>query len=68
MSAVSGGSIVAALLASNLRPWPTEKVDTDEWEAKVVGPFRRLTQRDIPDAATVGPFAAMESLSVVASG
>src|SRR5438105_1009666 len=38
-SSVSGGSILAAHLASRLRPWPNEGEVVPDWEEKVAQPF-----------------------------
>src|SRR3989442_875831 len=47
VSCVSGGSIVGAHLAIQLRPWPTVAVSQADWEVRIVEPFRRFTERDI---------------------
>lgn len=45
ISAVSGGSILAAHLAQQLRPWPQQRVD--DWQARVIDPFRAFTRKNI---------------------
>jgi NTE family protein len=49
ISAVSGGSILAAFLAKHLSPWPTPGgvVPDEEWEGRVAGPFREFTSRNL---------------------
>ena len=48
ISAVSGGSIVAAHLAERLRPWPApgEAVPAAAWERRVAAPFRAFAARN----------------------
>ncbi len=47
ISAVSGGSILAAHLADRLRPWPATGEVTPGWEAHVAAPFRAFTHRNL---------------------
>src|SRR4029453_16075901 len=39
ISSVSGGSILSAHLATQLRPWPTAALSDDEFNARVAEPF-----------------------------
>jgi NTE family protein len=45
ISAVSGGSIIAAFLAQRLRPWPAEPLP--DWNERVAKPFRAVTSQNI---------------------
>jgi NTE family protein len=45
ISSVSGGSIVAAHLATVLRPWPAETVA--DFESKIAAPLRAFTARNL---------------------
>lgn len=45
IASVSGGSILSAHLATQLRPWP-QSVAPD-WEERIERPFRRFVQRNI---------------------
>lgn len=47
IASVSGGSIVSAFLATQLRPWPQPGTVSDAWEEQVARPFRRFTQQNI---------------------
>ncbi len=47
ITAVSGGSILAAHLAATLRPWPAPGDVIGDWNTRVVAPFRRLAARNI---------------------
>ncbi len=47
ISSVSGGSIIAAHLAKRLIPWPIAPLSEDEWESRVVEPFRAFVKNDI---------------------
>jgi NTE family protein len=49
IASVSGGSIVAAHLASRINPWPADKeiIPSEVWEQKVAEPFRRFALLDI---------------------
>ena len=47
ISAVSGGSILAAHLAATLQPWPAAGAVIGDWDARVVAPFRRVAARNI---------------------
>src|SRR5437773_1603118 len=40
ISSVSGGSILAAHLATHLRPWPAGSEVVPGWEEKIAHPFR----------------------------
>src|SRR3954465_1810144 len=40
LSAVSGGSILAAHLVERLRPWPAPGLAVVDWDARVAAPFR----------------------------
>jgi NTE family protein len=40
VSAVSGGSILAAHLAQRLRPWPVAGEPVGDWEVRIAAPFR----------------------------
>lgn len=45
ISSVSGGSILAAHLATVLDPWPEAPID--DWDARVADPFKRFTNNNI---------------------
>jgi NTE family protein len=47
ISAVSGGSIIAAHLAKVVQPWPASGEVFADWEQRVAVPFRRFVSRDI---------------------
>ena len=48
ISAVSGGSIIAAFVASRVRPWPdAQSPRVEDWERQVAEPFRRFARRNI---------------------
>src|SRR3954467_10293300 len=47
ITSVSGGSIIAAHLATHIRPWPSPGSVFAEWDEKVEKPFRRFVQRNI---------------------
>ena len=47
IASVSGGSIVGAHLAAQLRPWPEPGTSFGQWDEKVETPFRRFVQHDI---------------------
>jgi NTE family protein len=47
ISAVSGGSIIAAHLAERLRPWPAPGEVVADWETRVAAPFRAFASRNI---------------------
>lgn len=47
VTAVSGGSILAAHLAATLQPWPTPGDPVGDWDARVVEPFRRIAARNV---------------------
>ncbi|MGI8940841.1 MAG: patatin-like phospholipase family protein [Actinomycetota bacterium] len=44
ISSVSGGSILAAHLATVLDPWPEAPID--DWDARVADPFKRFTNNN----------------------
>jgi NTE family protein len=51
ISAVSGGSIVAAHLAQQLYGrWPTEGTKISDWDSAIEMPFRKFVERDIRTA------------------
>ena len=52
VSAVSGGSIIAAHLAQRIRTWPAPGavIPAGEWEADVARPFRAFTSRNLRTA------------------
>jgi NTE family protein len=47
ISSVSGGSIVAGLLADRLSPWPAPDTAAPDWDGRVSGPIRAFTRRNI---------------------
>lgn len=47
ITSVSGGSILAAHLATQLRPWPERGASFAEWQEKIEGPFLRFVQHNI---------------------
>jgi NTE family protein len=47
ISSVSGGSILAAHVATQIRPWPTAGDAFADWEEKIAVPFRQFVRRDI---------------------
>lgn len=51
VSSVSGGSILAALLASAVRPWPAAGERIEDFDATVCRPLRAFTKRNIRTAA-----------------
>jgi NTE family protein len=53
ISSVSGGSILAAHLATTLRPWPTVPLSDDEFERRIVEPIEAFSARNI----RTGPLA-----------
>jgi NTE family protein len=53
VSAVSGGSILAAHLAEVLRPWP-EAGEVTDFDERVARPFRAFTSRNIRTAPFLG--------------
>jgi len=51
VTAVSGGSIFAAHLATHLAPWPRPSMAAPEWNALIAEPFRRFTASDLRTGA-----------------
>ena len=47
ITSVSGGSILAAHLATVVTDWPAPGEVVDDWESQVAAPFREFTSRDI---------------------
>ena len=47
IASVSGGSILAAHLATQLRPWPEHGSSFDQWQEKVEAPFVRFVRTNI---------------------
>ena len=47
ITSVSGGSILAAHLATQVRPWPEQGTSFDHWQEKVEAPFLRFVQNNI---------------------
>lgn len=47
ISSVSGGSILFAHLAERLRPWPQPGDVVADWDARVAGPFREFTGKNL---------------------
>lgn len=47
ISSVSGGSILAAHLATRMRPWPAPRMVFDRWDVEVEAPFRAFVKRNI---------------------
>ncbi len=59
ISAVSGGSIIAAHLVEHLAPWPERGTVAKDFEEKVAAPFRKFVSKDIrtkPALAHLIPF------------
>ena len=54
VSAVSGGSILAAHLAEVLRPWPDPGDVVADFDERVARPFRAFTSRNIRTAPFLG--------------
>ena len=54
ISAVSGGSILAAHLAEVLRPWPERGDVVEDFDERVAWPFRAFTSRNIRIAPFLG--------------
>jgi len=50
ISAVSGGSIVAAHLAERIRVWPAAGDSVPDWDRDVAAPFRQFTSRNLRTA------------------
>jgi NTE family protein len=53
VTAVSGGSILAAHLATALHPWPTPGAPVPDWEERVARPFRAFCARDLRTGAVL---------------
>src|SRR5262249_58941018 len=47
IASVSGGSILSAHLATQLRPWPQPGTAFDPWQEKVEAPFHQFVRNDI---------------------
>ena len=47
ISGVSGGSIIAAHLATRLTPWPKPGAYVADWKDRIAKPFRAIVRRDI---------------------
>lgn len=47
ITAVSGGSILAAHLAAAIRPWPAPGESLPDWDVRVATPFRNVMGRNI---------------------
>src|SRR5262249_3585772 len=47
IASVSGGSILAAHLATRMRPWPQPGAPLDQWEQIVEAPFRSFVRKNI---------------------
>lgn len=47
VSSVSGGSILAAHVAQQLRPWPAVGTAAADWDTRIAGPFHIFTSRNI---------------------
>ena len=47
ITSVSGGSILAAHLATHVRPWPEPGTSFGEWPEKIEAPFLGFVKRDI---------------------
>jgi NTE family protein len=47
VSAVSGGSMLAAFLADRLHPWPTAPIPTATWDAHITGPFHAFVTTNL---------------------
>jgi NTE family protein len=58
ISSVSGGSILAAHLATNLRPWPDPGARFERWDDVIESPFRRFVKRNIRTGPILKRFLA----------
>ena len=47
ITSVSGGSILAAHLVTQLRPWPEQGASFEQWQEKVEAPFLRFVRNNI---------------------
>jgi NTE family protein len=47
ITAVSGGSILAAHLAATMRPWPAPGQVMSEWDRRIVAPFLGIARQNI---------------------
>jgi NTE family protein len=47
ISSVSGGSILAAHLATHVRPWPEQGTSFGEWQENIEAPFLRFVKNNI---------------------
>src|SRR6516165_8769237 len=47
IASVSGGSILAAHLATQMRPWPPPGTAFDPWQEKVEAPFHQFVRNNI---------------------
>src|SRR3954462_6403938 len=47
ITSVSGGSIIAAHLATHVRPWPAAGEVVAEWNERIEKPFRKFVTRNI---------------------
>jgi NTE family protein len=58
ISSVSGGSILAAHLATNLRPWPEPGARFERWDDVIDIPFRQFVKRNIRTGPILKRFLA----------
>src|SRR5919198_6016666 len=47
IASVSGGSIIAAHLATRLTPWPPARTVAANWDARIAQPFREFTSKNM---------------------
>lgn len=47
ITSVSGGSILAAHLATHVRPWPEQGTSFGQWQGKIEAPFLRFVRNNI---------------------
>src|SRR5262249_40215420 len=47
MASVSGGSILAAHLATSIQPWPVQRTPFGSWSESVESPFEQFTKKNI---------------------
>jgi NTE family protein len=47
IASVSGGSILAAHLATHVRTWPVAGATLDQWQAQIEAPFHQFVRHDI---------------------
>ena len=56
ITSVSGGSILAAHLATQVTPWPERELSLEQWQENIERPFLRFVQRNIRTAPILKRF------------